>query len=147
MRRKRDDRNSCAQGRGPAAGGRRRSEPNGHQERPIWAAIRNLKRYDQFSDLDRRAEAIFHRLVAAGADLNLPDGQGRPPIWKLLFMRSYAPEELDARSVTPERLEILVRSGMDLNVEWNGKRVLGLVEAQAGRTSELADTLRRLGAR
>jgi len=62
-------------------------------------------------------------------------------------MRSYAPEELDARSVTPERLEILVRSGMDLNVEWNGKRVLGLVEAQAGRTSELADTLRRLGAR
>lgn len=42
---------------------------------------------------------------------------------------------------------MLVQNGLDLNVVWKGKRILPLVEAQAGADSELAVTLWRLGAR
>jgi hypothetical protein len=118
-----------------------------HRERPVWAAVQTLKLDGEYGAVDHRAEAIFHRLIAAGADLNLPDWQGRPPVWTLLFPMTYAPEKLDASFVTPALLEMLVRNGMDLNAEWKGKRVLGLVEVQSGRESELANALRRLGAR
>lgn len=81
-------------------------------------------------------------MVSPGHERLAATGCGGEPLGDGRRRRLHA-----ARSVTPELLEILVRSGMDLNVEWNGKRVLGLVEAQAGRTSEFASTLRRLGVR
>lgn len=114
---------------------------------PAWVAVGMLKLDDEQGEVDVRANAIFHRLVAAGADLNRLDWQNRPPIWFLLFPYSYSHEELDASFVTPELLDMLVDKGMNVNAVWNGKRVLNLVEAQAGRDSELAATLRRLGAR
>ena len=64
-----------------------------------------------------------------------------------MFPYGYDHTKLDASFVTPELLEMLVSNGMDVNAEWNGKRVLGPVEAQAGRDSELARTLRKLGAK
>jgi hypothetical protein len=42
---------------------------------------------------------------------------------------------------------MLWANGLDLNARWQGKRLLSPVEQQAGRDSELAVTLRRLGAR
>ena len=118
-----------------------------HRRRPLWCAVGMLTLDDEVGEGDARAKAIFHRLVAAGADLNLPDWQGRPPVWVLLFPRASAHPELDASFVTPELLKMLVDNGMDVNALWNGKRVLPLVEAQAGKDSELAVTLRGLGAR
>jgi hypothetical protein len=98
-------------------------------------------------EIDARATAIFHRLRAAGADINLPDAEGVPPILALLFPYRREHRTLDAGYVTPALLEMLVNAGLDLNARWHGERVLGLVEAQAGRNSELAVTLRRFGAR
>ena len=93
-----------------------------------------------------RARAIFLRLVAAGARLDLPDDQGRPPISFVLFPTRWDHWKLDS-SVTPELVELLAGHGMDVNATWEGKRVLSAVERQAGRESPLALTLRRLGAR
>lgn len=125
------------------------ADPNmpSHRTRPVWEAVRMLKLDGKVDEFDGRATANFHRLIAAGADLKLPDWQGLPPIWFLLFPYSSDHDTLDASFITPELLEMLVRSGMDVNAQWNGKRVLGPVEAQAGRDSELARTLRRLGAK
>jgi len=125
------------------------ADPNmpSHRTRPVWEAVRMLKLDGRFDEFDGRAMANFHRLVMAGADLKLPDWQGLPPIWFLMFPYSYDHSKLDASFITPDLLEMLVQNGMDVNAEWNGKRVLGPVEAQAGRDSELAQTLRRLGAR
>jgi ankyrin repeat protein len=125
------------------------ADPNmpSHRTRPVWEAVRMLTLDGKVDEFDRRATAIFHRLVAAGADLKQPNWQGLPPIWFLLFPYSYDHGTLDASFITPPLLEMLVQNGMDVNAEWNGRRVLGPVEAQAGRDSELAQTLRRLGAR
>ena len=93
-----------------------------------------------------RARSIFLTLVAAGARLDLPDDQGRPPISFVLFPARWGHWELDER-VPPELIELLVKHGVDVNAMWEGKRVLAAVEEQSGRDSPLATTLRRLGAR
>jgi hypothetical protein len=125
------------------------ADPNigGHWRRPLWTAVGTLHLDGQAGEADGYATAIFLRLLAAGADINLPDNQGRPPIWTLLFPYRWDHRRLDASFVTPGLLELLVRHGLDLNARQAGERVLPLVEARAGRTSELAVTLRRLGAR
>jgi hypothetical protein len=125
------------------------ADPNidGRWRRPVWTAIGTMHLDDNVSEIDRYARAIFDRLLAAGADINLPNFQGRPQIWALLFPYGYSHRQLDASFVTPQLLELLVRSGLDLNARQQGERVLPLVEAQAGRNSVLAVTLRRLGAR
>jgi ankyrin repeat protein len=127
------------------------ADPNlvSHRTRPIWQALQSMK-LDESSihwKPTGRARSKFNRLLASGADLNLPSWQGLPPIWFLLFPYSFDHTKLDASFVTPELLEMLASNGMDVNAEWNGKRVLGSVEARAGRDSELARTLRRLGAK
>lgn len=118
-----------------------------HRRRPVWVSVGVMKLNAKQDEFDDRALSIFHRLVASGADLNLPDWQGRPPAWTLLFPYTSAHDTLDASYVTPMLLELLVSNGLNLNAEWKGKRLLGAVEAQAGRESELARSLRRLGAR
>ncbi|MBA4010534.1 MAG: hypothetical protein C0481_01585 [Phenylobacterium sp.] len=125
------------------------ADPNlmAHRDRPVWIAVRAMTLDRDRDEHDERALAIFQQLVKAGADLNLPDWQGRPGAWQLLFPLAYAPTKLAPSYDTPRLLELVVQNGADLNAEWNGKRMLALVEAQAGRESELAVTLRRLGAR
>jgi ankyrin repeat protein len=125
------------------------ADPNlmAHRRRPVWAAVATMKLDARHDETDDRALAIFHRLRAAGADLNLPDWQGRPPAWTLLFPFTFDHGKLDASFVTPSLLELLVSNGLNLNTKSEGKRLLAVVEAQAGRDSELATTLRRLGAR
>jgi hypothetical protein len=125
------------------------ANPNGmsHRSRPVRVAIDALKLDDKHDDFDQRAMAILDRLLAAGADINLPDDEGVPTGWRLLFPQYRNAGQLDASFVTPTLIEALVRRGLDLNAEWRGQRMLPLVEAQAGAESELATTLRRLGAR
>jgi ankyrin repeat protein len=125
------------------------ADPNidSHWRRPLWTAVGTLHLDGQVGEIDGYATAIFLRLLAAGADINLPDNQRRPPIWTLLFPYRWDHRRLDASFVTPGLLELLVRHGLDLNAGEAGERVLPQVESQAGRTSELAVTLRRLGAR
>jgi ankyrin repeat protein len=125
------------------------ADPNRMSDRyrPLWTAVRILKLNGRVDEIHARATAIFHRLLAGGADISLPDDLGRPPVWGLLFPKRYAPRELDARFVTPQLLELLVGSGLDLNARWEGRRMLPLVEEQAGRNAPIAVTLRRLGAR
>lgn len=125
------------------------ADPNlfSHRDRPTWLAIRILKLDDRDDEFDRRALAILDRLIAAGGDINLPNPDGRPPVWMLFFPYHHSPRQMDASYVTPALLEKLVRRGLDLNARWRGTRVLASVERQAGRNSELAVALRRLGAR
>ena len=126
------------------------ADPNAFswRTRPLWRAVQTIQLdRGRAPEIAARARAVFQRLRAGGADINLPDFQGRPPIWTLLFPMAYAHRRLDAGLVTPDLLELLVRSGLDLNARWEGDRVLTEVERQAGAGSELAVTLRRLGAR
>lgn len=125
------------------------ADPNlmSHRQRPVWLAVGTLKLGVRDPQLLGRATAIFQRLLRAGADLNLPNDQGVPPARLLLFPMRGHHDRLDASFVTPALLEMLVRNGLDLNAPWQGKRLLPLVEAQAGVDSELAVTLRQLGAR
>ncbi|HEX8366018.1 MAG TPA: hypothetical protein VF603_12130 [Allosphingosinicella sp.] len=124
------------------------ADPNrpSHRTRPIWNAVTSMRIDLGRGEWTGRARAIFHRLLAAGADLNLPDDQGRPPVSFVLFPMRNAHWELEA-GFPPELLELLVARGMDVNARWEGRRVLPAVEEQAGRDSALAVTLRRLGAR
>jgi len=115
-------------------------------DRPVVIAIRSLKLDGKVDEFDERAMAVLDALLAAGADLNLPDDLGVPTSWRLLFPYYSEPETMDASYVTPSLIEALVTRGLDLNFQWQGKRMLPLVEAQAGSDSELATTLRRLGA-
>ena len=117
-----------------------------HRARPVWNAVNSMRIERDPGEWTARARAIFLRLVAAGARLDLPDDQGRPPISFLLFPARWDPWKLDG-SVAPELLELLVAHGMDVNAAWEGRRMLSAVEEQAGRNSPLAVTLRRLGAR
>lgn len=95
----------------------------------------------------QRAELIFDRLLAAGADINLADSDGRPPIWFLLMRGASSPEGMHLGVVTPDLLRMLRSKGLDLNAEFDGKRILDEVELALGKESELAQTLRSLGAR
>jgi hypothetical protein len=125
------------------------ADPNliSNRERPLWKAVNTLRLDGEETEVDKRAKRIFGRLIGAGADINLANDEGRPPVWFLLFPYRHQPRVLDASFVTPSLLDMLVRNGMDLNAVWEGQRVLLLVERQAGADSELAGTLRRLGAR
>ena len=125
------------------------ADPNQISEgrRPVWAAIGTMKLDREKNEVDERAAAIFLRLLKGGADINLADEKGFPPAWRLLFPYRWDHEKLDASFVTPVLLEMLVRHGLDLNAAWKGKRMLSLVEAQAGKDSELATTLQKLGAK
>lgn len=125
------------------------ADPNlmSHRDRPVWLAVGTLKLGAKNPEIEGRATAVLQRLLRAGADLNLPNDQGVPPARLLLFPYRGRHEILDSSFVTPSLLEMLVGNGLDLNARWEGKRILPLVEAQAGANSELAKTLRRLGAR
>jgi ankyrin repeat protein len=125
------------------------ADPNlmSHRERPIWIAVRTLRLGSRHTEVEARATAVFQKLLKAGADLNLADDQGVPPARLLLFPYRGRHDLMDASFVTPSMLEMLVSNGLDLNSQWQGKRILPLVDAQAGASSELALTLRRLGAR
>ena len=124
------------------------ADPNliSHWTRPIWIAVGTLKLAEVSPESGERATLILEALFDAGADINLPDDQNVPPAWLLLFPYRWDHEVLDASFVTPSLLEFLLRKGLDLNAQWQGKRILPLVESQAGADSELAVTLRRLGA-
>ena len=125
------------------------ADPNmfSHRDRPTWVAIRILKLDGRDDEFDQRALTILDRLIAVGGDINLPNPDGRPPAWMLFFPYHHSPRQMDASFVTPALLERLVHRGLDLNARWRRERVLESVEAQAGRNSELAVALRRLGAR
>lgn len=125
------------------------ADPNGISgcKRPIWHAVGSitLSQMTHRAGSNVRAMAVFEELLRAGADINLPDCKGVPPIRALLFPLSDDRDKLDASGVTPNLLSFLAHQGLDLNAEWEGKRVLPQVEAQAGHMSPLADTLRKLG--
>jgi hypothetical protein len=125
------------------------ADPNAFsgRHRPLWRAVRTMALGRPDAELGGRPRAVFERLLAGGADINLPDKDGVPPVRTLLFPYAGEHRTLDAGGITPALLEMLVRAGLDPNARWQGERVLGPVEAQAGRNSELAVTLRRLGAR
>ena len=124
------------------------ADPNrvSHRTRPVWKAVTSMRIDGGRGEWAARARSIFLTLVAAGARLDLPDDQGRPPISFVLFPARWGHWELDER-VPPELIELLVKHGVDVNAMWEGKRVLAAVEEQSGRDSPLAATLRRLGAR
>ena len=107
------------------------ADPNiqGHWRRPLWTAVATMHLDGQVTEVDRYARTIFDRLLTAGADINLPDVQGRPQIWALLFPYTHSHRQLDASFVTPQLLEMLARRGLDLNARQEGERVLPLVEA------------------
>jgi hypothetical protein len=125
------------------------ADPNltSHRMRPLWRAFGSLTQDREDNEFDRRALAIADRLIAAGADINLPNWQGRPPVWVLFFPFEHSRREIDAGFLTPAVLDRLAERGLDLNAVWEGQRVLTEVEARAGPVSELAVALRRLGAR
>lgn len=116
-------------------------------DRPVWQSLRTTRLFADQPELNKRALAIYRRLLKAGADLNLPNGDGVPPIRTFLFPLRYDHVELDEGAGKPAILEMLVRDGVDLNSTWKGRRVLSLVEKQNGKNSNLAVTLRRLGAK
>lgn len=116
-------------------------------DRPVWQPLGTIRLFPDKPELAARALAIYHRLHQAGADLNLLNGDGVPPIRVFLFPARYDHIDLDSSAGNPAILEMLVRDGVDLNAEWKGHRVLGLVESQKGKNAGLAVTLRRLGAK
>lgn len=124
------------------------ANPNGDaRERPIWQSIRMLKLDDKPTEVDQRATTIIDKLIVAGADINLPNEQRVPTAWEIFFPRSFDRTEYDPSFVTPALLELLVSKGLDLNVSWQDRPLLAAVEEKGGADSELATTLRRLGAR
>jgi hypothetical protein len=93
-----------------------------------------------------RAKAVFTALVQAGASLNLPNADGRPPIWSILFPLKYDPTKFDPAPITEDLLRFFVADGLDLNAPWNSQRVLTLVERQSGGNSKWVRMLRACGA-
>ncbi|MFA4949682.1 ankyrin repeat domain-containing protein [Brevundimonas sp.] len=125
------------------------ADPNAlsHRSRPIWEAVGTMALDGEQADSDARAAQILDLLVAAGGDINLPDHQGRPPVWALFFPRTYDHEELDPSFVTKDLLTDLTARGLDLNAPSKGRRILSVIEEKAGPRSEYALRLRELGAR
>ena len=116
-------------------------------DRPVWQPLRTVRLFADKREINNRALTIYRKLIKAGADLNLPNGEGIPPIRTYLFPSRYDHIELDEGAGKPAVLEMMVRDGIDLNSKWRGHSVLSLVEKQNGKNSELAVTLRRLGAK
>jgi len=127
------------------------ADPNllSRRKLPLWEAFGGIRSDESGRHWKPtgRPRKIFERLIAAGADVNRPNWQGIPPIWFLLFPYSFDRTRYDPSSVTPELLELLVRSGVDLNAEWNSKRALVAFESQAKPSPEIVTALRKLGAK
>ena len=113
--------------------------------RPIWNAVATLSQ--QKIDVASRPFAILKMLAAAGADLNLPNRDGKPPVWFLLAPARWAPEQIDATPGLIQLLPILAKLGMNPNARWQGKTILPLAERQLGRDAPLVVALRAAGAR
>lgn len=118
-----------------------------HRERPIQDAIGMLKLDGDSDEFDARALAIIDRLIAGGADINLPDDEGLPPAWSLFFPYQGRHDQLDASFVTRDLILLLGRRGLDYNTSWEGRRLLSAVEEKAGAGSDYAALLREAGAR
>ncbi|MBJ7446603.1 MAG: ankyrin repeat domain-containing protein [Brevundimonas sp.] len=125
------------------------ADPNAlsHRRRPIWEAVGTMKLDGEMGAADARAIQILDLLLAAGGDINLPDYQGRPPVWGLFFPVTYDHDELDPSFVTKDLLTDLTARGLDLNAPSKGRRILSVIEEKAGPRSEYALWLRELGAR
>ncbi|WP_296167957.1 ankyrin repeat domain-containing protein [uncultured Brevundimonas sp.] len=125
------------------------ADPNAlsHRRRPIWEAVGTIKLDGEKGEADARAVQILDLLLAAGGDINLPDYQGRPPVWGLFFPVTYDHDELDPSFVTKDLLTDLTARGLDLNAPSKGRRILSVIEEKAGPRSEYALWLRELGAR
>ncbi len=125
------------------------ADPNAlsHRRRPIWEAVGTMKLDGEKGEADARAVRILDLLLAAGGDINLPDYQGRPPVWGLFFPVTHDHDELDASFVTKDLLTHLTTRGLDLNAPSKGRRILSVIEERAGPRSEYARWLRELGAR
>lgn len=117
-----------------------------HRDRPVQKAIWAYKARDEGA-MKIRALRIVDLLLAAGADINLPDNEGLPPAWALFFPYQGRHTELDASYVTREFLEALSRRGMDFNRPWEGRSLLSAVEEKAGAGLDYAVWLRAVGAR
>jgi ankyrin repeat protein len=113
--------------------------------RPIWHAARTLQLGPVSSETKERATEIFRLLLQNGADPRLPNVDGKPPLWLMLFPRPHEPNTLDGSFMTAELLLLLAGAGMDVNALWNGRSVLAEVEKQAGPESPLAASLRQAG--
>jgi hypothetical protein len=114
--------------------------------RPLWHAAWTLKLGPVSSETKERATAIFRLLLQNGADPKLPNVDGKPPIWSMLFPLIYAPDELDGSFMTAGLLALSVAGGMDINALWIGRSVLAEVVKQAGPDAPLAMWLRDAGA-
>jgi hypothetical protein len=114
---------------------------------PIWYAVETLRTYQEGGPDYDRALAIVKRMIAAGADLTLPDAGGRPPIWFLLTRSSIEGDLIDPSRPISALLPMLVKLGMNPNAPWQGRTILDLVEHKLGRTAPLALALRAVGAR
>lgn len=121
------------------------ADPNlsSHGKRPVWIALSSM-RTGASAAVRERSERILARLLDAGADVNRTDHAGVPAAW-LLLCPDGNHEKLDTASLSLSVLERLVRSGLDVESGWRGKRLLEAVDAQAGANSALARTLRGLG--
>ncbi|MDO7844351.1 ankyrin repeat domain-containing protein [Sphingomonas sp. CA1-15] len=117
-------------------------------KRPIWVAVGTIGIGGSPDDEIRtRSLEIVKRLVAAGADLRLPNKDGRPPIWFLLTPMRGAEKQIDASPNLINLLPTLVKLGLDPNAAWHGQTILSLVVRQFGADAPLAVKLRALGAR
>jgi ankyrin repeat protein len=118
------------------------------RSRPVWIAINGaLLSGNRYSEGRARALRIVDLLVAAGADLNLSNDQGKPMVWTLFFPFHHSPDDMDASYVTLETLRDLKRRGVNFNVPWRGRTLLAAVEAKGEAGAEYAVWLRAVGAR
>lgn len=118
------------------------------RSRPVWIAINGaLLSGDRYAEGQARALRIVDLLVAAGADLDLPNEQGKPMVWTLFFPFHHSPDDMDASFVTPETLRALKQRGVDFNAPWRGRTLLAAVEAKGEAGAEYAVWLRAVGAR
>ncbi|KQW82366.1 ankyrin repeat domain-containing protein [Brevundimonas sp. Root1279] len=125
------------------------ADPNriAHRERALREAIDSLKLDGEVDAFDGRALRIIDLLIAAGADINLPDADGLPPSWRLFFPARFDNDVFDPSFITADLVRKLSARGMDFNARWQGRSLLAAVEQKAGTDSEQAAWLRSVGAR
>jgi hypothetical protein len=116
-------------------------------DRPVWQPLGSMQLFRNDVQIQGRALSIYQKLIRAGADLNLANGDGVPSVRAHLFPGRPTHVELFAHAGTPATMTMLVKDGLDINAQWDGERILSLVEKQQGKSSQLAITLRKLGAK
>jgi hypothetical protein len=116
-------------------------------DRPVWQPLGSMQLFPNDAQIQARALSIYQKLIRAGADLNLANGDGVPSLRAHLSPNRPAHTELFAHAGTPATMKMLVKDGLNINAQWNGERILSLVEKQAGKNSQLAIALRQLGAK